>query len=75
MTKVQHLRQYYGLTQKAFAERCRVGQTTIQSIEKGKRTRTSTAKLIADCLGMSIGDLFITGTDPRYMYPIHTLEK
>jgi len=74
MTKVQQLRQYYGLRQRDFAERCGVSQTTIQLIEKGNRTRTSTTKLIAKYLDLSIYELFIVGTDPRYLYPIHVFE-
>lgn len=74
MTKIQHLRQYYGLRQKDFAEKCKVGQTTIQLIEKGNRTRTSTAQLIAEFLELPIRELFVAGTNPRYLYPIHTFE-
>ncbi len=73
-TKIQRLRQYYGLRQQDFANKCRIGQSAIQSVERGNRTRVSTARLIAEALGMGISELFIAGTDPRYMHPIHTFE-
>lgn len=73
MTKIAQLRKYYGLIQEDFAEKCNVGYTTIQGIEKGKRTRVTTAKLVADYLELPISDLFITCLEPRYMIPIHVL--
>jgi len=74
MTKILRLRLYQGLRQIDFAEKCSLGQSTIQSIERGNRTRVVSAKLVANALAMPINELFMTGIDPRYLYPIKSFD-
>lgn len=73
MTKIAQLRKYYGLIQKDFAEKCSLGNSTIQSMERGNRTRITSAKLVADYLDLPIRELFIASIDPKYMIPIYVL--
>ena len=78
MTKLQKLRQHYGLRQIDLAELSGVSQWTIQVIEsqnpdshRGRqgRVRTSTAKLIADVFKLDISDLF-KSISSKYLAPI-----
>ncbi len=72
-TKIQNRRQYYGLHQGDFAVLAGLGKSTIQTVERGNRIRTTSARLIAQALDQPIDDLFFAGTDPRYLYPLHEL--
>lgn len=71
ITKVQSLRQYYGLIQEDFAGRVGISKSSLQSIEKGNRIRTSTARLIAVALDQPIKNLFFTGANSKYLSPLY----
>jgi transcriptional regulator with XRE-family HTH domain len=56
--RVRELRTRLGLSQEAFADRCRLDRTYISGIERGKRNLSlRNIEVIAKALGISISDL------------------
>ena len=56
--RIRELRRVKGLSQEAFAARCRLDRTYISGIERGKRNVSLlNISLIAGALGVSISEL------------------
>ncbi len=64
-TKIASLRKQRGWTQERLAEESQVNPRTIQRLESGEDASLETLRLVANALGVQIGDLFesIDNTD------------
>jgi transcriptional regulator with XRE-family HTH domain len=60
--RIQEWRRYGDLTQEQLVERSGLSLSTVQRIEAGGETRFSALILVADALGVPIGNLL--STDP-----------
>jgi transcriptional regulator with XRE-family HTH domain len=53
-----------GLTQEQLGDAAGLSKQTISALENGARPQAPNAKRIADVLGVTAAELFITGPDP-----------
>jgi transcriptional regulator with XRE-family HTH domain len=60
-------REAHGLTQKRLAEEAGVGEVTVARIEMGMSVSPSTARKIADTLGIHVADLLAHPPEPAAM--------
>ncbi|MBV0929882.1 helix-turn-helix transcriptional regulator [Lentilactobacillus sp. IMAU92037] len=61
--KIAYLRKQHGWTQEHLAEVSQVNPRTIQRLEAGEDASLETLRLVANALGVQIGDLFETISD------------
>lgn len=69
---VPHLRAwraYHAVTQEELAERAQVARSTIVRAEEGQRINTSSARKLADALGMSVQQLLYSKPKGRTDVP------
>lgn len=74
--RIKELRQYFGLTQREFANKIGLKQNTIALIESGKRN-TSEQSIIAICREFNVNKKWLqTGKGPRFVkQPEDTIEE
>lgn len=60
--KIKEIRKEKNMTQEQLAEKSKVSRAIISDLETGKRTVTSTKTLmkIAEALGCSVADIFLS---------------